>query len=273
MTRHRAHEVLWLSFFSRSVYCDVAQRWTGIGARYLVLLVTLSWIPFAIAAQRELSNFGNEWVAELFAEAPTITIRHGVVSVDPPGRHEIRNPRTGSVVGVIDVDGDLNDLDALGAGTVMLTGSKIALHRHRRGEIRAYDLARVRRFSATSQDLVRWTRTLCRWGTLLVLPFLIGGSLIYRVFQALILGGLGVVVARSLDAELPYTALVRIAAIAVTPAVLLDTANAALLQSRPAGWALLCGALNVGFVIFGVAANRNASGRESSLATGTTSGA
>jgi hypothetical protein len=256
MRRHRTYEALWLSFFSRSLYRDVAQCWGGIAAGYLVLLATISWAPVAISMQRQALEYSDARVAALFAGTPAIQIHDGVVTFDPPGRHEIRDAETGTLVAILDVDGDLAELDGLEDEVVMLTRSKFVLHRARRGETRSYDLSEVESFSVASEDLVRWVNAIRRWGTLLVIPLLVMCSLVYRLLQTAALGGLGVIAARVLHAELSYAAAVRVAAVAITPAVLFDAGSDLLGLQPPPRWTLLSAALNVGFLIFGVTANR-----------------
>jgi hypothetical protein len=38
-------DALWQSFFSHSLYLDVASRWRGVGFLYLLFIVILGWVP------------------------------------------------------------------------------------------------------------------------------------------------------------------------------------------------------------------------------------
>ncbi len=44
MKRFGLFHPIWMSFYSRALYRDVAQNWKGTGFLYLLFLLALSWI-------------------------------------------------------------------------------------------------------------------------------------------------------------------------------------------------------------------------------------
>lgn len=45
MKNYSVFHPLYLSFFSKSLYQDVAKNWKGTGLAYLLLLLALAWVP------------------------------------------------------------------------------------------------------------------------------------------------------------------------------------------------------------------------------------
>jgi len=57
MKRYTLIQALALSFYSRNLYVDVARNWSGIGIRYLLLLLTLAWAILTFMWSIYLSKF------------------------------------------------------------------------------------------------------------------------------------------------------------------------------------------------------------------------
>src|SRR5262245_5901161 len=85
-------QALWMSFYSGEAYVASAREWGGIGGLYLLLVVALSWMPMAIQWNSKVRTFSSTAVPALEAQLPTITIKDGIMSAQPPGRHVIRIP-------------------------------------------------------------------------------------------------------------------------------------------------------------------------------------
>ena len=74
----------------------------------------------------------------------------------------------------------------------------------------------------------------------------------YRTFQALMLGGFALLLARRRNLPMTYATGIRLAALALTPAVMLQALLVLLNLSLPAAWLLFL-ALELGYVYFAVA--------------------
>lgn len=79
-------------------------------------------------------------------------------------------------------------------------------------------------------------------------------TLIGHLIQILIYGAVGLLFAMMMNARLGYAALVRLAAVAITPAILIDTVfDLTGAQIRFSGWLFF--ALEMGYLAFAVKAN------------------
>ena len=88
----------------------------------------------------------------------------------------------------------------------------------------------------------------------LAFPFAVLGSFIYRVLQALLYGLIGLLFANSLKAKLDYSATLRLAVVAVTPAIWLATLLELTGESLPYFW-ILSFVLAMAYLFYGVKAN------------------
>ncbi len=257
MRRYSIVHPLWQSFYSKDLYRDVGQNWPGIGFLYLLLLLALAWIPPVVEMHRGFAKFAANEGQAMIQQFPKVTITRGQVSVDPPGPHYIKDLKTGNPFIIIDTSADAESLDRFPGGVILLTKTKLIARQARRNETRIYDLASVNNFSLDRTDLERWLGMAKSGLALLLYPFALLFSFLYRIIQALLYGVFGLLFAAMLKVPLGYQALVRLAAVAVTPAVILETIRA-LTSKRIAGWWFICFVVAMGYLFFAVKSNSEA---------------
>jgi len=252
MKRFGIFEPLWMSFYSRELYRDVGRRWTGIGFLYLLVLLALSWLPITVRIQIESNKWIGEAAESLAKEIRSVRIQDGVVTVDPPGPHVFRDPQTGEPF--FTIDASLEEVpDEIKEG-IYLIRSKLILKKPNQTETRIYDLSGVKEFSVDQADIRRWAgyiRSLLAVAFFaVVLPF----SYAYRILQALLYAAIGILFAQAQRAALDYRALLRLAVVAVTPAIILDTVLEFAGQT-PRFWWVMCFAMAMGYLFFAVKAS------------------
>jgi hypothetical protein len=210
-----------LSFFSADLYRDVARRWRGFGFWYLVLMLAVSWLPFAIQAQVGFAKFVRQDATRLLAGFPGITITNGVVSIDRPEPYFWREPDTGKVILYVDTSGAF-DLPAGAQAKAKLSRSKVVVQQSEY-ETRTYDLSGVKSFSVDANRVQGWLEAATYWVGIGIFTFGLLGTLVWHLIQILIYGLIGLALASMFGARLDYPALLRLSAVAITPAILLDT--------------------------------------------------
>ncbi len=238
-----------LSFFSKPFYQDVAWRWKGTNLLYLFLLLALTWLPPLLKMQWGLSRFLADESATVLDQIPPVHIRDGKLSIEAPEPHVIMLPESGKPLIVVDTTGEHTSLDDSEAH-VLVTESKLYT-RNSPHEIRTYDLSQIKRFDLDKARVKGWVGVFRRWFFIVAFPVLLVGSYVYRILQALVYGLIGLAFASSLRAKLGYDACIRLAVIAVTPVLLLDTARGLLHLSIPMWW-LLCLAIAILYLFLGV---------------------
>ena len=225
MPRFNRFHALWMSFYSAELYRDVAANWKGIGALYLLLLLAIVWIPSAVRVASGTRTFVTVVEQELARSMPTINIRGGVMSAQPPGRHVLRfqDPSGGGMAMEVVIDDTIEVVPPDVKGDVMwLTRREFALLRSR-GERRTYSLGGAAELQLTPQKVIEWLEGATLWLPLICYAGGVVGALIFRIVQAFIYGWIGRIFVRQFTSPLDNRSVVRLAAVAVTPVVVLRT--------------------------------------------------
>lgn len=210
-----------LAFFSKDLYRDVGQNWKGIAALYLLLLLAFCWIFETWAVTAKLSQFITNETPPFIEQIPEITITEGNVSINKPVPYFINDPESNNVIAIIDTSGQYTSLDNSEA-YLLLTKNKL-IGRKSETETRVYDLSQIDKFfldQATANKFLNIFKT--------YFPFVfyvcaVIFSFIYRLIQVLIYGAIGLLLCKIAKVKLDYQTLVRLAVMAITPVVLIDT--------------------------------------------------
>lgn len=209
-----------LSFFSEEFYRDVALYWEGTNLAYLLLLLAVCWIPVMVRAHIGFADFLRNDVPPIVNQVPKITITNGRVSVDEPQPYYIR-AQNGAVLAVIDTTGQITSLEDPNT-QCLLTRTKL-IGRKSRYETRVFDLSQVKDFVVDNDRITGWLRTAGKLLIPVLYPFALFGSYVYRIVQVLMYAAIGMVFAKWFNVTLSYTALLRLAVVAVTPCIIINT--------------------------------------------------
>lgn len=252
MKRYSIVHIPVLSFYSKELYKDVGSNWKGVAFGYLFLLLLVCSVLRMVAVQRRVSKFIDTQAPSLIEQVPRITISKGKASIEEPEPYYIRIPDNNDVLAVIDTTGEIKSLDDTGA-FILLTRTEVSW-RQSKVETRSFDLADVKNFVLDQDKINGWVNIFKRWFALVLLPFVLVGSYIFRIIQALIYGAIGLLFASWSRVRLSYGALLRLAVAAVTPCIIVRTIlELASVRVPWAGfWFFL---LAMGYLYFGVRAN------------------
>src|SRR6059036_1388550 len=92
-------------FFSGSLSRDVGRNWRGIGLRFLVFILLITWAATLAPMWPRINRVIHDADTEFAQQVPPITIQDGVVSSPVEQPYEIRAPRTGKLIFVLDTTG------------------------------------------------------------------------------------------------------------------------------------------------------------------------
>jgi hypothetical protein len=253
--RFGAFSALVLSFFSAELYRDVGRRWRGIGFWYLALLMLITAVPDAIKAHIGFGKFVKDDAQSVISTFPTITIKNHKASIAEPEPYLWREPK-GQVLLYVDTTGKF-DLPAGQNALAKLSDTQLFLKKST-SETTVYALAQFPDFSVDKNDLGRWLDVSTHWVGAVVFGFLFIFPFIGHFFQILIYGLFGMVFCAMFNAKLDYAALLRLSAVAITPAVLIATALDLTGVNIPAaGWIYF----GIEMLFLGIAVKANASGQ------------
>jgi Protein of unknown function (DUF1189) len=247
---------LFMSFYSRSLYRDVARNWRGLCVLYLVSLVALCAIPGVMQIRTELSAFLAKEAPMYVKQVPAITISKGKVALDVPEPYLIRDENTGTVRAIIDTTGKINTLS--GSKAVLLLTKTTLFVRGNEGETRAFDLSEIDHLFIDRSTVYSFLDTLDDWFAVFVYPLAVVVSFLFRGLEVIILALIGLLFTHALRATLDYRALIRLAAMAITP-VVVSGGILALADISIHYWPLLGVVISIGYILFAVRVNSDVS--------------
>lgn len=249
MKRYTVFHPLVLSFFSKSLYRDVGQYWRGTGLAYMLLVVALVWIPTMIKMQSGLEDFVSHDSKKFTEQLPAITISKGKVSTDVTTPYFMKDDVSGATFMIIDTTGEYQNLDNTDA-KALLTKTKLIM-RQSATETKVYDLSGVDGVSFDRARVEGWLLTGKHWFIPVGYPLFVGFAFAFRAIQMLIYALIGLLFASMLHVKLEYKALMRLAAIAITPVLILDLVREFVHVPIPLWW-LLGIAIALGYLFLGV---------------------
>ena len=198
-----------------------------------------------------LSDFIDHEAPALIEQVPTITIENGQVHIDEPQPYYIKDPNGNDILAIIDTTGEIQSLQDTEA-LALLTKTKL-IHRQSKLEYRTYDLSQVKEFVLDKERIMGWLNIIKKLLIPVLFPCILLGSYIFRIIQALIYAAIGLIFAALCNTKLPYSALLRLAIVAVTPCIIFRIIfECASVELPMAGlWFFLAA---MGFLFFGVKA-------------------
>ena len=242
----------WMSFYSRDLYRDVAKNWKGIAALYLFILLAIALIPDLVHLNDRISRFLRDDGPQIVEQIPTITIRNGIASIDKPVPHVIREPDTGMVFGIIDTSGEIISLENREAD-ILLTKTQLIV-RDKNQKVSIYELSGFKDMQFDKHDAHGLLNSISKWVVYALYPVILLISFVFRLLQATLYAAIGLLFAKRLKVDLTYQELLRIAVIALTPAIILSALFDWLTYALLFEW-FLNFAISIYFVYFGVKSN------------------
>ena len=240
-----------MSFFSKPLYRDVAATWRGTCLAYLLLLLAVCWVPTVLVARARFSRYVSNELMPVAEQLPPIEIRDGVATIEGPQPIIIKNPKTGLPATILDTTGQITSLDGTSAH-MLLTRTRL-FTRTSADETRTTELSGIGTLRVDREIAVKWLGRATKWFLFVTYPLGLLLSYLYRVVQAFLYAAIGLAFAGFVRVRLPYQTLLRLAIVAVTPVILLDTVLDVAGVSVPYWW-LICFVLTMAYLFFGVKA-------------------
>jgi len=255
--RYTIFHPLLLSFYSPSLYRDVAKHWRGIAALYLLLLLAMTWIPNMLRYHRDLQEVIALKSPKIIRQLPGFQLEDGKLSVNRAMPYIIKDPINNLPMIIIDTTGNIQSL-INNQATILITEHKVLIRK---------SLDNVMEFSfpswlplnldkASLHKILRRIGLGFSMGAYVVLLIL---SFTYRIIQSLLYGALCLLFATIASVKLRYPQAISLAIIAVTPAVMVAT------LMDWAGWhfagqSAVYFVLTIGYLLFAVSVQRMGSG-------------
>jgi hypothetical protein len=231
----------------------VGQNWRGIAALYLVLLLAFCWIFETWAVNEKVSQFITNKAPLFIEQIPQITIQDGNVSINEPEPYFLYDPETSEVIAIIDTTGQYNSLDNTKA-YLLLTNNKL-IGRESETETRIYDLSQIDEFFLDQDSINNFFDIFKTYFPFVFYVFAVIFSFVFRLVLVLIYGAIGFLFCKIANVKLTYQTLIRLAVIASTPVIILDTVLEVSNINIPFFW-LISFAIAMCYLYFGVRSNK-----------------
>lgn len=221
-------EALYLSFYSKRLYRDVATNWGGYAILYLLMLVALSWISAVWQAQDAITIGFKKNAYDFFSQIPEIKVKDGEISTPQNIPYFIRNPENNKVIAIIDTSGKFKNLKEAKT-QVLVTQSQIFVNKQKEKETRIYQIPKNITQTISSYYIYLFLQKVVGfiWIPLFITCVLV--SFIFRLIQAFFYALIGKVFNYFYGANLTYGQITQITMVALTPAIIISTVKSILL--------------------------------------------
>jgi len=245
-------QALYLSFYSRELYQDIARNWKGLCLPYLFFVLTIFWIPEIINTHRTISDFIAEEGPKYVEQIPVITIAKGEVSIKETMPYTIYNKKDNTPFAIIDTTGKTTSLDNSPA-RVLVTKNMLIIKKDEK-EVRSLPLSDIGDVILTRKLVYSWLEIFNNLIIAVLFPLLLLLSFGFHIMQMILLSFLGGNFAKYFNVNLDFRTLMRLSAVAFTPPLLLETAHAILDISYPYS-SFLSFLIAAGYLYYAVGSN------------------
>lgn len=213
-------QAFWLSFFSRQLYQSVARQWHGIGSLYLLILSALVVMPVTLEIRDGYLSFIEEDLPLYLDELPELTIQDGYASTPEDRPYIINEKGTTDPFIVIDTSGEFTSLEQTSA-PVLITNDRLYI-RKSDIETRSFDFSTFTDMTIDRELIDSFLSTTSKFVMPLTYVILVLFAWSWRITQAMLYALLAGWLAKKQGLTLRYSSFVRISAVALTPAMIID---------------------------------------------------
>ena len=238
------------AFGSADIYKHVGTAETSnTGLKYLLLLVSIFWIPDMIKLQVSINN-AIEREPIYVQNLPTITIKNGIASFDKPSPYILKLEKNEGVI-IFDTTGRFCSLDTLNA--LMLVTQKNMIYKKNDTETRVFSFSQINDFTLTHEKIYSWSE--CgHYFSILAYIIVIICAFIYRSIQALLFSLVGLIFQSILKTNFSFQTIYRLTILSITPAFVLDK-FLDFFDLTFTGWSMACLIMSLIFLYRGLKTN------------------
>lgn len=221
MSRYGMIQAIFMSFYSKKLYRDVAVNWGGKSLIYLLFILSLSWIYFTYQIQHGINTFTAKDVDKIVVQIPVVTINQGKVSTPENRPYEITDPDTKQKIAVIDATGQYKTLEEAKA-MVLVTPTQV-IAQTKPNETKIYDIPANLNLVADPLVITGYIKTFLGFSWIPFFICLLLFSFVYRLLQALLYSIIGKIVSGIANVQVTYGQCMQIVMVAITPAIIVAT--------------------------------------------------
>jgi hypothetical protein len=252
MQQYNYLQALYLSFYSKSFYRDVARNWQGGTFLYLLMLLAISWaLIIGVSIQPTLNHELKKGLERYAPQFPLIKIDKGIVSTPENKPYYIKDPDTQETIGVIDTSGSVSWSNSI--HLFLLTKTQLYWSKNK-DELRIHQIPKDLQVDIQPLAIKNQLETWGSWLWLLFFPVFLIVSYVFRIIQTLLYAIVGKVLVSCIGIPLSYGKIVLLGLVSITPAIVICTILDCFAVSFPGEW-LIYLSLGLGYLFFAIWAN------------------
>lgn len=220
MQQYNLLQAIYMSFYSKNLYRDVANNWGGKAFFYLFILVAISSASYSYLTQNLMKDGYQYYAAQISPQVPAIVYKDGKLSTPENRPYFIVNPKTKENFFVIDTSGQYTSPEQAKT-PILITQTQMLTHSDKQSK--AYTFPDNFSEEITPQEIDQFIKAALNYTWIVFFFLFIFIFYIYRIFQALVYSLIGKIFAALFKVEIAYGQIVQIMMVAITPVIILST--------------------------------------------------
>lgn len=218
MPQYNVFQAIFMSFYSKGLYRDVAQNWGGRAFLYLLVLLVITWIPYIATYQIMASQIYPQFVDKLVPQVPVITVKNGKISTPEKRPYFIVMPNSKRNIVTIDTTGQYKTPTQANS-SVLITETQIISQNN--NETRIKDVPNTTNIVIDPSAIKNHTDYYLKFFWVLLFLVMVPLSYIGRLIQVLVYSIIGIIISSMGSVGLSYGQVMKIMMVAITPVIIL----------------------------------------------------
>ncbi len=258
MKQYSGWQAPFMSFYSASFYQEVGREWGGLGYLYLLLLIATVSLVYSLQLQIVYVPRMQEFMDTAIDRVPGIKIENGKLSIDKPAPYTVTLPvdkgQKSSEPATIIFDTREKPVDPKYTTAGILVTSDTVFVKERL-QTREFDLSKIDHFALDKTQCKQLESFVFRWLAILLFLIYLPATFIVCLFQTIIYGSIGKLLASSANNKLGFGTLIRLSSVAMTPVIVLDLFFKTTCMNVPFWW-LASIIITIGYLYYAIDANK-----------------
>lgn len=221
MKKYGFIRALYKSFYSQDLYRDVERNWGLEAVWYLLMVLALCWIAPTANMQVNLTRNYDQNATNIARQLPVFQIKEGQVITPENRPYIIKDPQEKNTLAVIDTSGKYKTLED--ADTQFLITKDIVIYQESPQEIKLYKLPHSLSIQIVPTGIKEVIGNFIKWSWVLIFPFFLFLSFLYRIIQVFVYALLGKCFALAIGVKLNYSTIAKLCMVALTPTIIIST--------------------------------------------------
>lgn len=215
----------YLSFFDFRTYREVALFFKGTNLLYLLVLVAICWIPMAVRMHLAFNDFVENDGPGIINQIPEIRFSDGKAFSQTENPVFVKSPSTGEIIGLIDTN-NRGSADNQKHEPLFVLGRDTITVRNLEGASNTWSVSQLGADGVVLDRamLEGWLRFSGSFFVMLVFPFAVFISFVFRMLQIFIYAAMLLPISAFTKAGLKFENTFRLATVAITPGLILKAA-------------------------------------------------